>query len=325
MAIELNNDRVEIANAIYEAEITTDLRGGSAGTVLQGYADAIRKLDPKKLSFSKKLMRIASRIINGEKSSRVYANYLDRDILYILEEASNEGMRTGQVIKEYLPIKKLSTAVKKKIRAKLKVPIIVSFLAVMIMGYVTESFLEIINGGDVEGDLSAAKWVAENFYYISLTIFVLITVPLLLFPQKMPKIKEIFRKTDALMAILLIKILNAIGQSPVKIIPFLKRTFNLKTPTKKNNLEGLSTLLYKSKYVNIYQASKLMKVSSVKKDFPVVLQEVLDNIRLDVELSSEIIQEAIGNIAILLIIIPIVPALYVILSVVKAILVTAGM
>lgn len=318
-------EKREIADAIYEAELTADMHGGSVSTVLLGYAQSIRKLEPKKITFSKKIENIARRIIKGDRSERVYAPYIDKEMIYILKEASEAGVRSGQIIKEYLPIKKMATNIRKKIIAKLKIPIIIAFGASAFMFYVVGQFKEIINGGMVEGDLSSALWVADYYLPISLIMLLAIAVPLLAFPHKIPKLKSVFIKTDAMLSIVLVKILNHIGQSPIKIIPFINQTFDLNIPVKNKDIEGLAYLLYHAKYTNIYQASKLTNITSLKRDFPKILEEILEEIKTDVELSSETIGEAIGNIATVLVVVPMLPAVYVMGSVIKAILAQAGL
>ena len=326
MEIDFNFEtKSKIAEAIYQAEIDTDHYGGSIGTSLLSYADTIKELEPKKITFAQKIKNIANRILKGEKKERIYAQYLEKDILFILKEASKEGVTSGHIIKEYRPIKKMADDVRRKIRSKLLIPIVISLGSIGMMDYVVSQFLDIMNDGTLMGDFELARTIGENYIYIGIALTAALAVPLIVFPHKVPKLKNIFIKTDAMMAVLLVKILNDIGHSPITIIPFLQQSFSLNIPVLEKDIKGLVKLLYKAKYISIFQAAKLMKPKSLKRDFPILLGDTLGSIKQDVELSADIINDAVGNLSTFLILLPVAPAVYVMGVVIRAILAQSGL
>lgn len=313
----LNEDKKHIAEAIYYAEIVADQDGRSVAEILKQNSDDIKKIDPKEIELSQKLKMISQKISKGDREEKIYAEYVEPEVLYFMVEASKNGMKRGEIISNYLPIKEIAVKTTKKIKNKLKVPMFIALAGLLFMGYVLKDFVKIMKSGSIEADFTTALWVADYYYLLSLGILLSLAVPLIVFPHKVPKIKGLFTKINAMMAILIIGILNKIGQSPVQIIPFIQKTFRIKGfYAKKNDMEELAKLLYHAKFLNFFQASRIMGIKSIRRDFPLVLDSILQELKLDVELSSELIEEAVGTFTTIIVLLPITPAVYVIGTVV---------
>lgn len=312
-----NENKRHIAEAIYYAEIVADQDGRSVAEILKQNSDDIKKIDSKEIELSQKLKMISQKISKGDREEKIYAEYVDPEVLYFMVEASNNGMKRGEIVSKYLPIKSVAAKTTRKIKNKLKIPIIIALFGLLFMGYVLKDFVKIMKNGSIEADFTVALWVADYYYLLSMGILLSLAVPLILFPHKVPKIKGLFTKINGMMAILIIAILNKVGQSPVQIIPFIQRTFQIKGfYAKKNDMDDLAKLLYHAKFINFFQASRIMGIKSIKRDFPLVLDSILEELRLDVELSSELIEEAVGTLTTFIVLLPVTPALYVIGSVI---------
>jgi len=297
---------------VYRAEITSEVIGKSVAQLLHEYSDALLDLEPKKSrTTSKTLLRIASKLEDAVDKDKVYKGLIPSDILEFIKSASEKGVKSSSIFKEYAPIKEIGEKALKKFQTKMYFPFIIFVVATFGFNFLVAKFIPIADGGSIPFS-ETSKWVMHNFLAINFIYGAMFAFVFFVIPRKVPLIKKVFDGIEGMLAMSTIIILYKLSYSSAEIIPILVKRFNLqKLLPREKGIDGLTQMLYRANYISILQASEIRNSGSVTGELGVVLDRTFEEKREEVLLLDEILQEVIKNITIFLIAVPLGFMLYV--------------
>ena len=319
----------EIQYIIYRAEIASPIVNKSVSILLDEYMETLTNLDYPKYKYTiHKLGEISRRIKSGVEKEEIYKDYLPKEIIVLLKTAKNSGLNsvTSSIFKEYVPAREIGDKLRRRIKRSLTFPFIMYILASTGFYFLIEKFTVIMSGGIVKVDDSVV-WISENYPYFVTIYGAIFFILLVVIPDKSPLTKKVFNRIEALLAVAITNILYRLNQSAGSIIPIIIQSFNTgKYHRRGSDVKALSTMLYKAKYVDGLEASDMINAEFIggdednEKSLKNILRKILKNKQEEADELSDIIGDTVKSISILLIAFPLFIMLYIIGSIIMAIM-----
>lgn len=152
----------------------------------------------------------------------VYEKIFDKDFLTLLKMTEEKGLSSGELFRDYAEIKEKSESAKKKLHSAIMYPFISYFITSLIV-FLTIS--HIINKlGELRTvDLSSLIQIKMMFWPIIIGVALLILIPLLKFPHKIPVLKNGWRELIAFQLLGLIYLILKSGLSMVDLFDMMKK------------------------------------------------------------------------------------------------------
>lgn len=310
MNFSLFSNKQEISKMILRAELSAPRSGVSVFDMLGEYAKEIEKDKPK---IAIKLQEVSRRMRRGEKRWNIYKNYVDSDILNLLEMAEQKSIPASKIFQTYIPIKELSEKYIKSIKNSLKSPLGIYLLLSVVFSFVVEKFRIVDTVGNAHLS-STALFIIDNFLAVTGGILVFIVYALLIAPQTMPLLKGIFKKLNSMLVLSTTLTMFEIGYSSAEIISILAKQFNLKVKRQQKDSKLLVMLLKENRFVDTYEGADI-KIGIVHGSLKDTLQRILEDRLEDAEGMKDIISDVVKNISLAMMAIPIVMTMIVMFDV----------
>lgn len=293
------SDKAEVTSIIFKAEITSLHVGASIMELLGKYAEELKYEKP---AIAEKLMNMVRALKNGKKRWDAYGSYIDEDVAQLLKMADKKNIPVGIIISNYVPAKEMSLKYTSGIRKSLLSPIISFIITTALLGQAVDSYRKPIEDKVVVvSDMTIM--IMHNYYLFNFLFIAIIAAMLVLIPHKLPGLKTIFTKLEAILALATIESMLAIGYSTSEIIPEIKKQFKIDFEPKKKNVDGLLDMLRLKNYVNAFESAEI-KIMTKQDDPKIAIQKITEERTKAAEKMSEDTSKMISTLAIILISVP---------------------
>ncbi|MBN2066791.1 MAG: hypothetical protein JW771_08310, partial [Candidatus Thermoplasmatota archaeon] len=303
----LNNFLVKkkVAKVIYRAETSSASMGVSSIELIKKFAVELEK--DKRVA--QKLHKIRRELDKGRNKEKVYAEVLDKDILVLLEESRVRQIPSDAIFQDYVPLKEISERTESSIRRRLYFPIIIFTVLVLLMNTTMKQFYEIQDGGMIE--FSAITTFMMKYYLeINFIYGLMVSVPLIFFPDRMPGIQGIFLKIRGMLALSTAKTMVGMAFPMDEILKTLKKQFQRRKQEKKkvffkDRTAALLDFLQHEGMISLMQSAEL-KIGSERNEFDLVATHILKEKQEEVADLGELINAKLGLVSLIIMTPPII-------------------
>lgn len=251
--------RRKMEDIILGAEMAASKSGADHIEMLEEYGSSFKKTDDE---LSKRSYSLAKKLSAGGKRWTVYKDYLDNDVLMLLKIGADKNITAGRMIEDYMPIKRIIADFRNTIRSNLLTPIVVTFIAIFILGYINTELKKNIDSGFMKVS-EFSYMLMDNFYLFNFTMAIAFTVILFAFPKYVPVLNKVYRELDSMQALSLVNTLLKVNHHSVEIIPIIKSQFKIEHVPRRNDMEGLIEVLLDGKLITIFEAAEI-RVSAAR-------------------------------------------------------------
>lgn len=303
----------KIRRVIYRSEISSSSMGISPMEIIEKYSE--ETVDDKLLS--RYLKKISKDLDRGRPKDIVYGEFLDDDINLLLSDSLKKKIPSNSIFEGYVPFKELGEKIQNSMKMRLFFPLFIYLAVTIALFFTLENFKEMSESGLVKFT-PEAEFIMNNFLYINAAIGVVIAYFIILKPHTIPKIKDIFHKVNAMMALSTAKTMNEMRYGARDTINTLKRQFKIKEKRKKvvkhkNDTDALMHLLKEQKYLTVLQAAEL-KLNDERGKFKEGIDVLLLEIKDEVSDLRTMADEIVSKVGIILLVPPIAMMLMIIME-----------
>ena len=310
----------DVADIIIQTELKTAEAGVGADSLYKRYADEIKKENPK---VSAELKEIYSRLQKGKKKYEVYKKYLGDDVIQLIRIADEKSMSSSDIFKEYAPVKTMAETQIRSIRRSLLFPVIIIVLATFGMGAVITKMKNIASMG-IEVN-PAVRLIMDNFYIINVIFLTVFIIGLFVYPHKMPVLKKLFSVLNAIITLSIVKIMYTMTIPSKDIMETLIKyhKYKPKKRYKKGGAGDLVELIKEMGFINPIEAADI-KMEADYSDFNAGVQRVLSRKLEDAKDMRELGSEAVKNVTVMAMAVPVIMMMSVIIGVMMAVMDMVG-
>lgn len=308
-SIRMFFNRAAIENVIFKAELMVAASKIDPSIVIGKYADKYAKSKP---FASGELKSIARRLKANHPKQKVYAEYVDRTILSLLEIADQKGLPTSTILEEYAPIRKIALNNQGRIKSALTMPLVLFVLIVLVLGVIADQ----LGTARTAIEFSPVSlFFMDNFTLFNAVLFVALIVGFFIYPRKIPVLSTVYRKLDSLLAVALVETMHVAGLSSSQIIPVVRHQFSI--PYKKGNgeLEQLVAILGESRLLNTEDMAD-MELAMSYGQFNQTLTEIKEQKVEEAKQFSDVVGDVVKNFSLLVMAAPIFQYVIIILDLV---------
>lgn len=310
----------DIADIIIQTELKTAEAGVGAEALYRRYADEIKKEKPK---ISAELKEIYTKLQKGKKKYEVYKKYLDDDVIQLIKIADEKSMSSSDIFKEYAPIKTMAETQIRSIRRSLIFPVLIIVFATLGMGAVITKMKGIAQMG-IEVN-PAVRFVMENFYVINVAFLTLFIVGLFLYPHKMPVLKKLFAVLNAIITLSIVKIMYTMTIPSKDIMETILKYHKYKPKRRYKNggAADLVDLVKEMGFIDPIEAADI-KMEADYSDFNAGVERILHKKMEDAKDMRELGSEAVKNVTVMAMAVPVIMMMSVIIGVMMAVMDMVG-
>ncbi len=306
-----DNTKKEVAGVIMRAEIISLESGVSIFETLEAYANELKKSD-KKVSFA--LKEISKKIRNGQKRWDAYKKYLDEDILKLLKTSEEKSIPAGEIFHKYAPVKEMAEGYIRSIKSGLKSPIVMYILLSGIFSFVVSNF-KVINSVSDKKMSAYSMFVMDHYILITGAILAFFVYMFYFIPEKMPILKSIFSKLNALLALSTVVTMFEMGYGAAATTPIVAKQFGLKRKKRnQKNAAAMVEMLRDNKIINAVEGADI-KIGIEHGEFKRAMNSILNNKISDVDSLNKEVSKIMDNISVLMTAIPVIIAVSVFVEV----------
>lgn len=236
-------NRETIQDVIFEAELMVASSEIDVAIVINKYAS---KLETEKPFAADELKSIARRLKANQSKLKVYADYMDKEIVNLLSTAEGKGLSTGPILEEYAPIRKIAVRNSKMIKAALTLPFFLFVFITIVLSVILQKLTAAENSIEFS---PVSHFIMHNFIAINSVVLVGLIGAFFYIPHKLPILSKVYTKLNALLAISLASTMFDIGVSAKDVIPIIRKQFDI-VPTKgKGDIAELTAILGEKKFL----------------------------------------------------------------------------
>jgi hypothetical protein len=256
-----NFNRQKVQDIIFNAEINSANIGTSVMDLFQKYATEFEAEDP---AVSVKLIELSKKLQSGVKRWDAYAPYIDEDILSLLKVAEENSITADRIIRGYVPVKNITKKYQSSIRSNIIGPSIGALIISAILGYTVSQFKKPIDQGMVTVSQNI-HFITNHYYLMSFSFVIVLSGFIIIFPNKVPILKGIFKKLESLMSLAIIRTMLQLGYSSDDLIGVIKKQYKIDFVVDSKGITGLIQLLRFAKYITPEEAAEI-KITTQQDD-----------------------------------------------------------
>lgn len=152
----------------------------------------------------------------------IYTKIFDKDFLTLLKMTEEKGLPSGELFKDYAEIKEKSESAKKKLQSAIMYPFISYFVTSAIIFFTISNMISKLKEFK-QIDISGLANLKLIFWPVIIVIAILLLLPLLKFPHRVPVLKNGWRELIAFQMLGLIYLILKSGLSMVDLFDMMKK------------------------------------------------------------------------------------------------------
>lgn len=229
----------------------------------------------------------------------IYAKIFDKDFLTLLKMTEEKGLPSGELFKDYAEIKEKSESAKKKLQSAIMYPFISYFVTSAIIFFTISNMINKLKEFK-QIDISGLANLKLIFWPVIIGIAILLLLPLLKFPHRVPVLKNGWRELIAFQMLGLIYLILKSGLSMVDLFDMMKKDKKFQGKIKK--VEDI--FLYLARYLKGAEPFALQAaIQSYRYDK--VIQALLFRKRESFEATINKTTGALSSLSIFIVLIPV--------------------
>jgi hypothetical protein len=304
---QFSTDYRNLIQRIYRAEVKAEEDSNkSVSTYMEDYAEDFLSFEPKETRVPYELKKLAKEIKKGKRGYEVYDGLISEEIITFLKTSEAKGVKASMVFARYAPIKEMGERAMRGVRRKLIVPMGLLVLFILGIYYIMGTFREIYEDGVIPlGD--SAVFIMDHFVAITVIYAAIFAYLLIIIPQKLPGLKKIFANINGMLALASMDIMHYISYDAGQMIMPIRQQFKIKRNHPRRDIFGLTDILYHEGYITKDQGSEMRRETELS----VAIERALEEKKETVEGLNEVVQDAVKELSLLLLALPLFLMLYV--------------
>ncbi len=195
-------------------------------------------------SQKKAINRIILALEQGKPKSRVYRDYLSKDLIEMLTLAENKGYTIGEFFEVFSSMETDISWGRGKVVSAILKPLVMFIIVSIISIFALNKIIDVASQSQI-GDLDTIKILRLMVLFCLLFIPAVLFIVFVKYPHKTPLLKQIYKEIDGYKVLSIINLMLKSGFSTSDIEVFFKRIYPDKYLSRQSGLRYLSSFLSK--------------------------------------------------------------------------------